>query len=110
MHDIATFLIIEHSQDVNARRGFSGEKTPLHVASEEGCVEVACILLKHGADIEARDGDDWSPLELATSEGHAELTRILNTVTFSNFEFAATAPLALGGVNGRGADGSRLRT
>ncbi len=32
MHDIATFLIVEHSQDVNAR-GFYTEETPLHVSS-----------------------------------------------------------------------------
>jgi ankyrin repeat protein len=76
MHDIATFLIIEHSQDVNAR-GFRKEGTPLHVASREGFVEFASILLKHGADIEARDNMDWSPLERATSEGHVELTRVL---------------------------------
>jgi ankyrin repeat protein len=76
IHDIATFLIIEHSQDVNAR-GFSRKETPLHVASRQGFVEPARILLEHGADIEARDTCDWSPLERATTEGHVELTRVL---------------------------------
>jgi ankyrin repeat protein len=76
MHDIATFLVIEHTQDVNAR-GFDSEGTPLHVASREGFVELAWILLKHGADIEARDTDDWSPLERATTNGHVDLTRVL---------------------------------
>ena len=77
MHDIATFLIIEHSQDVHARRGFIREETPLHVASAGGFVELACVLLKHGADIEARDGDDTSPLELATINVHLEFIRFL---------------------------------
>jgi hypothetical protein len=38
MHDIATFLIVEHSQDVNAR-GFDEKKTALHVSSRRGHVD-----------------------------------------------------------------------
>ena len=76
IHDIATFLIVERSQDVNAR-GYRSRETPLLVASREGFVELARILLKHGADIETRDDSDWSPLERATTEGHAELTQVL---------------------------------
>src|SRR6267154_3581958 len=40
MHDIATFLIVEHSQDVNAV-GFYRRETPLHVSSRQGHVETA---------------------------------------------------------------------
>jgi ankyrin repeat protein len=76
VHDIVMFLVIEHSQDVNAR-GFSLDETPLHVASREGFVELASILLKHGADIEARDKNDWNPLERAMHVRHTELTRVL---------------------------------
>ena len=36
MHDIATFLIVEHSQDVNAR-GFGDEETPLHIIAPGTC-------------------------------------------------------------------------
>ncbi len=76
MHDIATFLIVEHSQDVNAR-GLSLDETPLHVAARRGDVEVARVLLEHGADREARDNVDYSPLERASLEGHVELVQIL---------------------------------
>jgi hypothetical protein len=54
MHDVVKFLIVEHSQDVNAR-GFRGKETPLHVASRRGHADVAQLLLEHGADANAQD-------------------------------------------------------
>ena len=76
IHDIATFLIVEHSQDVNAR-GFFRDETPLLVTARRGNVEVARVLLEHGADREARDQFNWNPLEHAAREGHVELVQVL---------------------------------
>ena len=76
VHDIGIFLINERSQDVNAR-GFESEETPLHIALQEGFVEFARILLKHGADMEIRTAGDWSPLERAITEEHVERTQVL---------------------------------
>jgi ankyrin repeat protein len=76
MHDIAMFLIVEHSQDVNAR-GFIMEQTPLHVSSRLGHVEIIRLLLKRGADIEARDDSGRSPLDRVAQEGHVELAHVL---------------------------------
>ena len=76
MHDVAKFLVVEHSQDVNAR-GFDEKETPLHVASRRGHVDVARLLLEHGADVNARDNVEFSPLLLASREGYAKLARIL---------------------------------
>ena len=76
MHDIATFLIVEHSQDVNSR-GFEDKETPLHVSSRRGHVEISRILLDYGADIEARDDDDYSPLDRASIAGHVKLVKVL---------------------------------
>jgi ankyrin repeat protein len=76
IHDVATFLIVEHSQDVNAQ-GFKDRETPLHVASRMDFGEVARILLKHGADIKAEDRIGCSPLKRAAIEGHVEVTRVL---------------------------------
>ena len=76
IHDIATFLIVEHSQDVNAL-GFNESETPLHVASRWGHVEIARVLLRHGADTEAQDNGDHTPLELVTLQGHVEVSQIL---------------------------------
>jgi ankyrin repeat protein len=76
MHDIATFLIVEHSQDVNAR-GFEEEETPLHVSSRLGHVEIARVLLSHGADIEVRNNKYYSPLEHVALNGHVGLAHVL---------------------------------
>jgi ankyrin repeat protein len=78
LHDIVKFLIVERSQDVNAR-AFSGGETPLFVASQEGHSAIARVLLEHGADVEIRNniGVDWSPLDTASSIGHAELVQVL---------------------------------
>ena len=76
MPDIATFLIVEHSQDINAW-GFIPEETPLQVSLRWGHVEVARALLKHGADIEARDDAGSSALELVADDGRVELAQFL---------------------------------
>ena len=76
MYDIATFLIVEHSQDVNAR-GFFKKETPLRVALRRGHMELARVLLEHGADSEARNKNDSSLLEWASYERHVELVQFL---------------------------------
>ena len=73
---IVKFLITEHSQDVDCR-GFNHQSTALHLASSRGHVEVASVLLDHGADGEARDKRKSTSLHLASSGGHAELVRVL---------------------------------
>ena len=76
MHDIATFLIVEHSQDVNAR-SFDQKETPLHISSRQGHVEITRVLLEHGADREARNSGDYNALERAAEMGHVELVQVL---------------------------------
>ena len=78
IHDVAAFLIVERSQDVNAR-GFTNAEAPLHVASRRGHADVARLLLEHGADANAWDKnvDTWSPLQRASFEGHVEVVQVL---------------------------------
>ena len=79
MYDVAKFLIVEHSQDVNAR-GFKDEETPLHVASRRGHADVTQLLLEHGADLkaEAQKGTyKRTALLLASGGGHVEVARVL---------------------------------
>ena len=74
--EIATSLIVEHSQDVNSRDVVTGE-TPLAVSSRRGHVEFARVLLKHGADTEALYGSGCSLLGLAALRGVVELVQLL---------------------------------
>jgi len=76
LHDIVQFLVVERSQNVNAR-GLHLEETPLSVASREGHSEVARVLLEHGADTETRDKYNYSPLEWSSQKGHVEVVRVL---------------------------------
>jgi len=76
LHDIVQFLIVERSQNVNAR-GFDLEETPLSVASRQGYSEVARVLLERGADTETRDNETYSPLDRSSVNGHVEVVRVL---------------------------------
>ena len=76
IYDVAALLIVEHSQDVNAR-GFNYEETPLHVASRCGHADVARLLLEHGADGDAQDGCDRTAILRASEYGHVEVARVL---------------------------------
>jgi len=76
LHDIAQFLIVERSQNVNTRNPRKGE-TPLGIASRNGHSEVARVLLEHGADKETRDNGYESPLIWASQRGHLEVVQVL---------------------------------
>eukprot|EP00756_Hemistasia_phaeocysticola_P051878 Hpha_TRINITY_DN27050_c0_g1::TRINITY_DN27050_c0_g1_i1::g.33351::m.33351 len=53
------------------------EGTALHIAANEGHVNVAEILLERGADIEAKNTSEATPLYVATLQGHTEVARLL---------------------------------
>ena len=76
LHEIAQFLIVERSKDVDAL-GFPLDETPLSVASRQGYPEVARVLLEHGADPDTIDDEGSSPLYSASAEGHVEGVRVL---------------------------------
>ena len=57
--------------------------TALHVAALEDELEVAKVLVAHGADCDARgfkDGLRGTPLDMARAEEHEEMVRYLETV------------------------------
>jgi ankyrin repeat protein len=70
------FLIVERSQDVNARR-LSDDRAPLFIASERGHAKVTGILLQHGATANDRDVKGLTPLHQASRRGHVEVVQNL---------------------------------
>ncbi|KAF8263372.1 hypothetical protein EI94DRAFT_1788533 [Lactarius quietus] len=42
-----------------------------------GWLEVARLLLSHGAKVDEKDGEGMTPFQLASSEGHVEMTKLL---------------------------------
>lgn len=43
------------------------QRTPLHIAAEEGARDKVLLLLAHGADPSATDKNMWTPLHCAAS-------------------------------------------
>jgi ankyrin repeat protein len=76
LHEVAAFLIGEHSQEINAR-GLENEETALHVASRRGHLDVARLLLENGADTEAKDNEEHTALLWASRGGHVDVVRVL---------------------------------
>lgn len=72
-------LLLENKADVNKATGFH-EETPLHSAARQnGCVNIATLLLKHGAPVDALDYRWQTPLYLAVSFGsRAVIEALLN--------------------------------
>jgi hypothetical protein len=69
--------LVEHliiTQGVNAKHSF---EAPLHLASIRGMFDIARLLLDHGADVNIRDGTDWTPLHFASIKGDIEVAQLL---------------------------------
>ncbi|KAM6513873.1 hypothetical protein FALCPG4_015074 [Fusarium falciforme] len=49
----------------------------LHMAAENGCLEVAQLFTDSGADLEATDDDRDTALHLASASGHLDLVKFL---------------------------------
>ncbi len=76
LHSTVKFLVIEHSQDVHSQ-DVDGKLTPLHLASGEGHVEVARVLVQHSADARALDNNGSTPLHYVSRNGNVDLARFL---------------------------------
>jgi hypothetical protein len=62
----------------NANAKDRGGWTPLHWAAFWGHVDVAKLLLEHGADVNAKESVyDATPLHVAAATGHADVARLL---------------------------------
>lgn len=72
-------LVLEGSKrdscNVNVRD--NGGATPLHFAAWYGHKDLACFLLKHGADINAKDDCGRTPLHRACESKHLDVAEVL---------------------------------
>ena len=76
LHTVVKVLAVEHSQDVRSR-GVDDDSTLLYLASQEGHVEVARVLLELGADPGARDQNGRTLLHQVLGHSHFDFARLL---------------------------------
>ena len=75
-------LLLDNGADLEAAEGKMGEK-PIHQVSygkyrsQEDGIRVAQLLLEHGAYVNTRRKDHWTPLHLASYFGNVEIVRLL---------------------------------
>jgi ankyrin repeat protein len=93
--ELAKWLIMAHAEDVNAK--CYDDRTPLHVASQEGHVDAVHVLLDHGAYVNPQDNTNWMPLHFASSEGHLEVVQLLleHEATLNPRNIAGSSPVYL---------------
>lgn len=51
--------------------------TPLHVAALHGCAALVSLLIRHGANVNARTNQSATPLHLASQNSHIQVVRFL---------------------------------
>lgn len=79
-------LLIDHQAVVNittslrgngAERKFNGQRTPLHWACDGGHESCVRLLIKHGADVNAKNYTDRTPLQEALMRSHLSIAEFL---------------------------------
>ena len=66
-------MVLAGDVDVNAHFPENSGVTALHAAASWGKVEIAAMLLNHGADVETCDDDQWTPLHYCRADVKALL-------------------------------------
>ena len=70
-HDLADRLIMKHPEQVNSLGGFV--LAPLPAALSNRHFRVADLLWKHGAVVDVRDEEEWTPLHAAGRSGSVDI-------------------------------------
>lgn len=75
-NDMHTILKLIH-RGANVRVTDKWRWTALHMACYGGYVDIARVLIEHGAKIDVRTVDGETPLKLAERSGHAEVVQLI---------------------------------
>jgi ankyrin repeat protein len=70
--------MLDHGADVNVHKSDRSECwTLLHLASANGHLDVAKLLIQHGANVDSRNNRQETPLDRVSWHGHLEIARLL---------------------------------
>jgi ankyrin repeat protein len=69
-------LLLEHGANVNTQNNYN-YYTPLHYASQSGKLEIARLLLDHGADVHIQSSDGVTPFQVAIHHSHHDIAQLL---------------------------------
>ncbi|KAI7811664.1 putative ankyrin repeat domain-containing protein SOWAHA-like [Triplophysa rosa] len=71
----ALHMLLQQDNTLVSRKDFVTEFTALHWAAKQGCVEMADMMARSGADVNQRAG--YTPLHLASLHGHGNIIQLL---------------------------------
>ena len=71
-------LLLEHGADINAKATSHSASTPLHIAAQQGRVEVVYVLLQNGANVSMKDDRGRTALQMASDRGHVDVMKLLS--------------------------------
>jgi hypothetical protein len=99
--ELAKWLITTHAEDVNAK--CYHDRTPLHVASQEGHVDAVRVLLDHGAHVNSQDHVNLMALHLASYRGNLKVVQLLleHEATLNGLTISGSSPVYLASQEGR---------
>jgi len=101
LHDVASHLIDNYPQQVNARGGYY--MSPLGAALGMGHFEMAQLLYQHGADLDVLGCGKWTLLHAMSLKGQVEIAQwlLLRDVDPNIWNCVGVTPLHLAASNGR---------